>query len=43
MIETFDFKRIIMIYYDFDLQYKQQKEIFMNCKNLNTKEHMHQT
>ena len=31
-----------MIYYDFDLQYKQIKEIFMNYKNFNTKKLLHQ-
>ena len=32
-----------MIYYDFDLQHKQQKKIFMNYKNLDTKELLYQT
>ena len=32
-----------MIYYDFDIQYKQQKEIFMYYKNFNTEEFLHQT
>ena len=32
-----------MMYYDFGLQHKQQKEIFMNYKNFNTEELLHQT
>ena len=32
-----------MMYYDFDLQYKQQKEIFMNYENFNTEKLLHQT
>ena len=31
------------MYYDFDLQHKQQKKIFMNYKNLDTKKLLHQT
>ena len=31
------------MYYDFDLQRKQQKKIFINYKNLDTKEFLHQT
>ena len=32
-----------MMYYNFDLQHKQQKEIFMNYKNFNIKEFLYQT
>ena len=32
-----------MIYYDFDLQCKQQKKIFRNYKNFNTEKLLHQT
>ena len=31
------------MYYDFDLQRKQQKEVFMNYKNFDTEELLHQT
>ena len=31
-----------MMYYDFDLQHKQQKEIFMNYRNFNIKEFLYQ-
>ena len=31
------------MYYDFDLQRKQQKKIFMNYKNFNTEAFSHQT
>ena len=31
------------MYYDFGLQRKQQKEIFMNYKNLDTEKFLHQT
>ena len=31
------------MYYDFDLQHKQQKEIFMNYKDFDTEELLHQT
>ena len=32
-----------MIYYDFSLQHKQQKKIFMNYKNFDTEKLVHQT
>ena len=43
IVEALDLKRIITMYYDFDLQYKQQEEIFMNYRNFNTEEFLHQT
>ena len=32
-----------MMYYNFDLEHKQQKKIFMNYKNLDTEKILHQT
>ena len=41
IVKVFDLKRIIIMYYDFDLQCKHQKEIFINYRNLNAKELLH--
>ena len=43
IVEVFDLKRIIIMYYNFDLQCKQQERFFMNYKNFNTKKLLHQT
>ena len=43
IVKALDLKHIIIMYYDFDLQYKQQKKIFINYKNFDTEKLLYQT